>query len=170
MALVKSLTREHIDGSLVRDARKSQMSHNGHLGATELTVDTIARGTDYSDWKTTERVRVEAKQREIERKIKRFKPIADMVLLRLIAPERHLHGLYIPDSAKREAWELWQGEVLAVGPGEIDKKTGARLPMAVKKGDRCMFYSVGGRTATRWPSPEHVILSEQYIQCVLEAE
>lgn len=93
----------------------------------------------------------------------------DQVLLRLVAPERHLHGLWIPDSAKRQAYELWQGIVIATGPGDRTK-TGHRKPMGVKVGDRCLFYSVGGKTATRWPSPEHVILSEEYIQCVLEAK
>lgn len=97
-----------------------------------------------------------------------FHACGDQVLLKLIAPERHLHGLWIPDSAKRQAYELWQGEVLAVGPGEWSN-TGHRKPIDVKPGDRVMFYSVGGRTATRWPTKEHVILSAEYLQCVVEA-
>ena len=91
----------------------------------------------------------------------------DKVLLKLIAPERHFHGLYVPDSAKREAWQLWQGEVLAVGPGDFSKK-GVRIPCGLNKGDTVLFYSVGGKTATRWPTKEHVILSAEYVQCVLE--
>lgn len=97
-----------------------------------------------------------------------FHACSDQVLLKLIAPERHLHGLWIPDSAKRQAYELWQGEVLAVGPGEWSK-AGHRKPIDVKPGDRVCFYSVGGRTATRWPTKEHVILSAEYLQCVVEA-
>ena len=91
----------------------------------------------------------------------------DQVLLKLIAPERHFHGLYVPDSAKRQAWQLWQGEVLAVGPGDFSKK-GVRIPCGVKPGDKVLFYSVGGKTATRWPTKEHVILSAEYVQCVLD--
>lgn len=91
----------------------------------------------------------------------------DQVLLKLVAPERHLHGLWIPDSAKREAYELWQGIVIMAGPGDRGKR-GGRLPVGVKAGDRVLFYSVGGKTATRWPSAEHVIISESYIQAIIE--
>lgn len=106
---------------------------------------------------------------EIEREsAKHIALLADQVWLRLIAPERHSHGLWIPDSAKREAWEMWNGEVLAVGPGERGKR-GGQMTMGVKPGDRVLFYFLGGKTATRWPDKSHLILSESHIQAIYEA-
>ena len=93
--------------------------------------------------------------------------LRDQVILKLVAPERHFHGLYVPDSAHRQAWQLWQGEVLAVGPGEFSKR-GVRIPCGVKPGEKVLFYSLGGRTATRWPDKSHLILSAEYIQGIIE--
>jgi chaperonin GroES len=55
-------------------------------------------------------------------------------------------GLYIPDTAKEKPT---QGEVLAVGPGRIEK--GERVKMDVQAGDKVIYgkysgtpYEVGG--------------------------
>ena len=55
-------------------------------------------------------------------------------------------GLYIPDTAKEKPT---QGEVLAVGPGRIEK--GARVKLDVQPGDQVIYgkysgtpYEVGG--------------------------
>jgi chaperonin GroES len=47
--------------------------------------------------------------------------------------------LYIPDTAKEKPT---QGEVLAVGPGRIEK--GARIPMEVKAGDQVIYGKYSG--------------------------
>ncbi len=47
--------------------------------------------------------------------------------------------LYIPDTAKEKPT---QGEVLAVGPGRIEK--GVRIPMEVKAGDRVIYGKYSG--------------------------
>jgi chaperonin GroES len=52
-------------------------------------------------------------------------------------------GLYIPDTAKEKPT---QGEILAVGPGRIEK--GARVPMDVKVGDKVLYGKYSGTNIT----------------------
>lgn len=52
-------------------------------------------------------------------------------------------GLYIPDTAKEKPT---QGEVLAVGPGRIEK--GERIPMEVKVGDKVLYGKYSGTNLT----------------------
>lgn len=52
-------------------------------------------------------------------------------------------GLYIPDTAKEKPT---QGEVVAVGPGRVEK--GARVPMDVKVGDRVLYGKYSGTSLT----------------------
>jgi chaperonin GroES len=47
--------------------------------------------------------------------------------------------LYIPDTAKEKPT---QGEVLAVGPGRVEK--GARIPMQVRAGDQVIYGKYSG--------------------------
>src|SRR5437773_10108656 len=59
-------------------------------------------------------------------------PLADRVAIRpLEETEEMKGGLYIPDTAKEKPI---QGEVIAVGPGRMEK--GQRVPMELKVGDR----------------------------------
>jgi chaperonin GroES len=48
-------------------------------------------------------------------------------------------GLYIPDTAKEKPT---QGEVIAVGPGRIEK--GDRVPMYVSVGDKVIYGKYSG--------------------------
>ena len=52
-------------------------------------------------------------------------------------------GLYIPDTAKEKPT---QGEILAVGPGRVEK--GARVPMDVKVGDKVLYGKYSGTVIT----------------------
>jgi chaperonin GroES len=52
-------------------------------------------------------------------------------------------GLYIPDTAKEKPT---QGEVVAVGPGRVEK--GARVPMDVKVGDKVLYGKYSGTNIT----------------------
>jgi chaperonin GroES len=52
-------------------------------------------------------------------------------------------GLYIPDTAKEKPT---QGEILAVGPGRIEK--GARIPVDVKVGDKVLYGKYSGTNIT----------------------
>jgi len=113
--------------------------------------------------------------------------LSDHVLIRLIHPERMSHGLWIPDSAKRQPYELWRAEVIAVGPGaRIAVGPGARTQrkqqpnevanptpiygetlqaMDVQPGDIVGFYWAAGRmNVTKWPDDDHRIIHESAIQ------
>lgn len=52
-------------------------------------------------------------------------------------------GLYIPDTAKEKPT---QGEILAVGPGRVEK--GTRVPMDVKVGDKVLYGKYSGTNIT----------------------
>jgi chaperonin GroES len=52
-------------------------------------------------------------------------------------------GLYIPDTAKEKPT---QGEVVAVGPGRMEK--GQRVPVDVKVGDKVLYGKYSGTNIT----------------------
>lgn len=93
--------------------------------------------------------------------------LSNQVLVRVLNPERQTHGLWIPDSAKRQDYELYRGVVLAHGPGARSKR-GRLTPCDVKPGDRVLFYWLAGKVnVTKWPDDEHQIVKEDFIQAVL---
>jgi chaperonin GroES len=71
-------------------------------------------------------------------------PLEDRVV---VMPDEELEtmrgGLYIPDTAKEKPT---QGEVLAVGPGRVEK--GDRVPMEVKVGDKVLYGKYSGTNIT----------------------
>ena len=73
-----------------------------------------------------------------------FTPFEDRVV---IIPSDEMEtmrgGLYIPDTAKEKPT---QGEVIAVGPGRMEK--GARIPMEVKVGDKVLYGKYSGQNVT----------------------
>src|SRR3989441_8955958 len=90
-------------------------------------------------------------------------PLADRVAIRpLEETEEMKGGLYIPDTAKEKPI---QGEVIAVGPGRMEK--GQRVPMELKVGDRVVY---GKYTGSR--SEEHTseLQSLAYLVCRLLLE
>lgn len=95
--------------------------------------------------------------------------LSDECLVRLEKPERLTVSkiLWIPDSAKREAYELYQGFVLAAGPGKR-RKDGKVNPNEVKAGDRCLFYWAAGEgePVVRWTedNTELRVIGEWQIQ------
>ena len=67
-------------------------------------------------------------------------PLADRVAIRpLEETETMRGGLYIPDTAKEKPQ---QGEVVAVGPGRVEK--GDRVAPEVKVGDRVLYGKYSG--------------------------
>lgn len=67
-------------------------------------------------------------------------PLADRVAIRPIEETEDMKGgLYIPDTAKEKPI---QGEVIAVGPGRLEK--GQRVPMELKVGDRVVYGKYTG--------------------------
>ena len=67
-------------------------------------------------------------------------PLADRVAIRLIEDTTEMRGgLYIPDTAKEKPI---QGEVIAVGPGRMEK--GQRVPLELRVGDRVVYGKYTG--------------------------
>jgi chaperonin GroES len=70
----------------------------------------------------------------------KIQPLEDRAVILPAEEAESMRGpLYIPDTAKEKPT---QGEVLAVGPGRIEK--GARIPMEVKAGDQVIYGKYSG--------------------------
>jgi chaperonin GroES len=70
----------------------------------------------------------------------KIQPLEDRAVILPVDQAESMRGpLYIPDTAKEKPT---QGEVLAVGPGRIEK--GARIPMEVKAGDQVIYGKYSG--------------------------
>jgi chaperonin GroES len=71
-------------------------------------------------------------------------PLEDRVVIRPSDEAETMRGgLYIPDTAKEKPT---QGEVLAVGPGRIEK--GQRVPVDLKVGDLVLYGKYSGTPFT----------------------
>jgi chaperonin GroES len=98
-------------------------------------------------------------------KTPKIKPIGQNVLIRrLEAEEKTKGGIILPDTAKEKPRE---GEVLAVGDGEIGKD-GKKKEFQVAKGDRVIFSSYAG-TEIKLAGEEYLIISEDDILGVVES-
>jgi chaperonin GroES len=83
----------------------------------------------------------------------KIQPLEDrVVILPADEAEAMRGGLYIPDTAKEKPT---QGEVLAVGPGRVEK--GARIPMDLKVGDQVIYGKYSGTPYT-YEGDEYVII------------
>ena len=93
-----------------------------------------------------------------------FKPLHDRVVVKRIdTDEKSSGGIIIPDTAKEKPSE---GEVLAVGPGEITED-GKSKPMNVKKGDKILFGKWSG-TEVKIDGKELLIMKESDIMGIIE--
>ena len=80
-------------------------------------------------------------------------PLADRVAIRpLEETETMRGGLFIPDTAKEKPQ---QGEIVAVGPGRIEK--GDKVPMELKVGDRVLYGKYSGTEVTLDDDPILII-------------
>jgi chaperonin GroES len=71
-------------------------------------------------------------------------PLADRVVIRPLEDTEEMRGgLYIPDTAKEKPQ---QGEIVAVGPGRVEK--GAKVPMELKVGQRVLYGKYSGTEIT----------------------
>lgn len=92
------------------------------------------------------------------------RPLGEKVLVRrLEAESKTAGGIVLPDSAKEKPR---RGKVEAVGEGKLSD-SGARVALAVKKGDEVLFASYGG-TEIKLGGDEFLILDESDILAVLE--
>ena len=93
------------------------------------------------------------------------KPLADRVLLRRIEADEQVHGgIIIPDTAKEKPLEA---EVVAVGPGKVNNKTGEPIPVSVTVGNRVLIGQYAG-TDVEVGGDELLITSEDDILGILE--
>lgn len=92
-----------------------------------------------------------------------IKPLGKRVLIRRSKVQTTKGGILLPDTAKEKPKE---GEVIAVGPGEIND-AGERELLSVKKGDRILFASYGGTEVKNENDEELLILREDEILGIL---
>ena len=93
-----------------------------------------------------------------------LKPLGDRVVVKAKEDQeaRTASGLVIPDTAKEKP-QL--GEVLAVGPGEINDQ-GERTPMDIKEGDTVVYSKYGG-TEIKFEGQEYLILSSRDLLAII---
>ena len=87
-------------------------------------------------------------------------PLYNRVLVRRLDPKKDetKGGIIIPDTAKEKPME---GKIVAVGAGKLDK-TGKRIPLEVKVGDRVLIGKYSGQEI-KIDDVEHLILKEDEI-------
>jgi chaperonin GroES len=74
----------------------------------------------------------------------KIQPLEDRVVIMPVDEAESMRGgLYIPDTAKEKPT---QGEVIAVGPGRVEK--GDRVPMDLKVGDKVIYGKYSGTPFT----------------------
>jgi chaperonin GroES len=94
-----------------------------------------------------------------------LKPLGARVVIRpLQREEMTKSGIVLPDTAKEKPQE---GRVIAVGPGERSEKTGERVPVELKEGDRVLFQKYAG-TEFKLEDEELLILSEKDVLAVIK--
>jgi len=91
-----------------------------------------------------------------------IKPLADRVIIKpLPMEEKTKSGIIMPDTAKEKPQE---GEIVAVGPGKVEK--GERIALEVKVGDRVMYSKYAG-TEVKYDGQEYLILKETDILAIV---
>lgn len=91
-----------------------------------------------------------------------IKPLADRVIIKALPmEEKTKSGIIMPDTAKEKPQE---GQVVAVGPGKIEK--GERIALEVKVGDRVIYSKYAG-TEVKYDGEEYLILKESDILAIV---
>lgn len=95
----------------------------------------------------------------------KVRPLADRIVVKIASTEaKSKSGIIIPDTASKEKPQ--EGEVIAVGPGRLDKD-GQRIAIELKKGDKVLFESWGGKDY-KSDDIEYKILREDEILGIIE--
>ena len=93
------------------------------------------------------------------------RPLHDRIIVhRLDEGEQQIGGIIIPDSAKEKPQ---QGTVIAVGNGRA-RKSGKRVPLDVKAGDRILFGKYSGQEI-RIDGKDTFILKEEDVLAVIDS-
>ena len=91
-----------------------------------------------------------------------IQPLADRVVIRTLEDTAEMRGgLYIPDTAKEKPQ---QGEIVAVGPGRVDK--GERVPMELEVGQKVLYGKYSGTEVTL-DDQQYLIVKESDVLAVV---
>ena len=91
-----------------------------------------------------------------------IQPLGDRVVIKALPlEEKTKSGIIMPDTAKEKPQE---GEVVAVGPGRMEK--GERVALDVKAGDRVIYSKYAG-TEVKYDGDEYLILRESDILAIV---
>lgn len=95
----------------------------------------------------------------------KVRPLGDKIIVKRQAAESQTEsGIYLPESAKDKPK---QGKIVAVGDGNLNKDTGARVPFTVKKGDEVIFSSYSG-TEIKIDGEDVLIMTEDDILGIID--
>lgn len=92
-----------------------------------------------------------------------IKPLGKRIVVKRALAQKTKGGIFLPEAAVEKPK---QGEVLSVGPGEVDSK-GKKIPMSVKVGDRVLFSSYAGVEFNPGSDNEYLILSEDDVLAIV---
>lgn len=92
-----------------------------------------------------------------------IKPLGDKVVIKVLESEEMTKsGIVLPGTAKEKPI---QGEILAVGSGEI--VDGKKVPLELKVGDRVIYHKYAG-TEVKMDGAEYLILKQSDILAIVE--
>jgi chaperonin GroES len=92
----------------------------------------------------------------------KIQPLADRAVVRPLEDTEEMRGgLYIPDTAKEKPQ---QGEIIAVGPGRLEK--GERVPMELRVGQKVLYAKYSGAEVTL-DDEEVLIIKESDVLAVI---
>jgi len=92
----------------------------------------------------------------------KIKPLGDRVVIKqLPLEEKTKSGIIMPDTAKEKPQE---GEIVAVGPGKLEKTE--RVALDVKVGDKVIYSKYAG-TEVKYDGEEYLILKEADILAII---
>jgi chaperonin GroES len=105
---------------------------------------------------------------DLETLFTRCKPLQDFYAIKRIPAEtRSAGGIYIPGDVA-EKYRPHEGIVLAIGPGDVDTKTGLRKPLPdVKVGDHVVFTQYSGSEAAL-QDKDYVMVRSHELLAVVE--
>lgn len=94
----------------------------------------------------------------------KIKPLGKRVVVKRAEAQMTKGGIFLPETAQEKPK---QGEVIAVGPGELDNK-GKLSPLSIKIGDRVLFSSYSGVEFKSNEDTDYLILSEDDILAIIK--
>lgn len=98
------------------------------------------------------------------------RPLHDNIYVEAVFKEKTDGGIYLPDASHKTNAKLdgmITGNVVAVGPGKKDPRTGQRKPMDIKVGDN-VFYSKHAKDTVKIDGKDVYVIKEADIAGVFE--